>query len=465
MALAATSIVFEDQIEVPLTVRSLAEFRRWALSDEFPETGRIDFIDGRIEVEMSPEDLFCHGTLKGEIAAALRQRIKRDKLGHLFIDKARITSPRANLSVEPDIVFLSYDTLRSDQVRLTPKAGGKPGRYVEVEGAPDLIVEIISDSSVAKDTRRLPAAYFQAGVREFWLADARGETPVFIIHRPGPSGFEPVAADADGFQPSAVLGCRYPPRRRPRCRRQLGVRFARGSVTSRFLRPRVVDARTKAMNPAAKSRFLQHADRLVAEGREVLGTKTTVVGSVAPNVVPPPPRVDLQKLTKWITGCRNLVHQIGDAARAWWDSFPPPVGVLASLAAIAMGNLEALRESIDMDALVRVEDLITADAFASLLEQAKELLAKDYTLAAGVLGRAVLEEHLRKLCDRHSCLPSGRPTVNDLNQTLYKGSHLDKLGMKQADTLAAAGNHWHTICNLLCRLRRYESSWRTSTIF
>jgi hypothetical protein len=55
----------------------------------------------------------------------------------------------------------------------------------------------------------LPSAYFQAGVREFWLADARGEKPIFIIHSPGLNGFEPVAADADGFQPSAVLGCRY----------------------------------------------------------------------------------------------------------------------------------------------------------------------------------------------------------------------------------------------------------------
>ena len=72
-----------------------------------------------------------------------------------------------------------------------------------------MVVEIVDDNSVTKDTRRLPSAYFQAGVREFWLADARGEKPIFIIHRPGENGFEPVAADADGFQPSAVLGCRY----------------------------------------------------------------------------------------------------------------------------------------------------------------------------------------------------------------------------------------------------------------
>jgi len=208
-ASVATSVVFEELVEVPLGVRSLDDFRRWALSDDFPETGRIDFIDGRIEVDMAPEDLFCHGTLKTEIAAALYQRIKRRRLGHLFVDKARISCPEAGLSVEPDIVFLSHEAIRSGRVRLTPKAGGKPGRYVEIEGAPDLVVEIVSDSSANKDTRRLPAAYFRAGVREFWLVDARGAEPAFIIHRPGPSGFEPVSPDADGFQPSAVLGCRY----------------------------------------------------------------------------------------------------------------------------------------------------------------------------------------------------------------------------------------------------------------
>lgn len=209
MASLATTVVFGERFEVPLSVRSLADFRRWALSAEFPETGRIDFIDGRIEVDMAPEDLFCHGTLKSEIAAVLHRQIKHGRLGHLFIDKSRISSPKADLSVEPDIVFLSYEAMRSGRVRLTPKAGGKPGRYVEVEGAPDLVVEIVSDTSVTKDTRRLPAAYFLAGVREFWLADARGKEPVFIIHRPGPNGFESVVRDTDGFQPSAVLGCRY----------------------------------------------------------------------------------------------------------------------------------------------------------------------------------------------------------------------------------------------------------------
>ena len=208
-ASVATGVVFEELVEVPLAVRSLDDFRRWALSDDFPESGRIDFIDGKIEVDMAPEDIFCHGTLKTEIAGITARKVKRSRLGLLLIGRTRITSPKVGLSVEPDIVFLSHEAIRSGRVRLTPKSSGKPGRYVEIEGPPDLVVEIVSDSSVTKDTRRLPAAYFRAGVREFWLADARGEMPFLVIHRLGPSGFEPAPAGADGFQPSAVLGCRY----------------------------------------------------------------------------------------------------------------------------------------------------------------------------------------------------------------------------------------------------------------
>lgn len=209
MASLATSIIFEEQIEVPLPMRSLDDFRQWALSDDFPETGRIDFIAGKIEVDMAPEEFFCHGGVKTEFARVLSHRVKRQRLGYLQIDRTRISCPQADLSVEPDLVFISHETLSSGRARLVPKAGHYADRYIEVEGTADLVVEIVSDSSVKKDTRRLPTAYFQAGVREFWLADARGEKPLFIIHRPGPNGFEPVAVDAGGFQQSTVLGCRY----------------------------------------------------------------------------------------------------------------------------------------------------------------------------------------------------------------------------------------------------------------
>ncbi|MCZ6792129.1 MAG: Uma2 family endonuclease [Planctomycetota bacterium] len=89
-----TTLVFEDQFEMPLDLRTLEDFRRWALSDDFPQRGRIDFVGDRIEVDMSPEDLFTHGTLKTEILGVLHQHIKQGDLGHLFSDCTRVATRR-----------------------------------------------------------------------------------------------------------------------------------------------------------------------------------------------------------------------------------------------------------------------------------------------------------------------------------------------------------------------------------
>ncbi len=200
----STSVIFEEQVEIPF-MSSLVEFRAWALSDSFPKRGRIDFIAGRIEVDMSPEDIFCHGTVKTEMVSVLAQLVKRCDLGYLLSDRTRVSCPETDLSAEPDVVFLSEESLESGRVRLVPKATGEADRFVEVEGPPDLIVEIVSDSSVTKDTRRLPSAYARSGVREFWLADARGERLLFHIHRWTPGGYQLADCDADGFQHSAVF--------------------------------------------------------------------------------------------------------------------------------------------------------------------------------------------------------------------------------------------------------------------
>ncbi len=205
----ANVILLEQQVEIPQDLHSLVDFRRWALSDEFPVQGRIDYLGGRIEVDMSPEDLHTHGKLKTELVAVLWQRIKKMQLGELYTDRARVSCPDADLSVEPDLVFVSDASLDAGRVRLVPKAGGAADRYAEMEGPPDLVVEIVSDASIHKDTERLPVAYDRAGVREFWLVDVRGPELCFQIHVRGSTGYQPVAPDAEGFQRSAVLNCHY----------------------------------------------------------------------------------------------------------------------------------------------------------------------------------------------------------------------------------------------------------------
>ncbi len=203
----AASVIFQEQVEIPF-VRDLRGFRDWALSAHAPDQGRIDYVIGHIEVDMSPEDFFTHGTVKTEIIIALGQILKRMGTGYLVTDSTRVSCPTADLSVEPDIVFISDQSLDSGRVRLIPKTEVQPDRYVEVEGPPDLIVEIVSDSSVTKDTQRLPAAYYQAGVPEFWLIDARGETLIHEIFRRGQSAYEPVTSDDSGFKYSAIFDSR-----------------------------------------------------------------------------------------------------------------------------------------------------------------------------------------------------------------------------------------------------------------
>jgi Uma2 family endonuclease len=201
----ASCLLLEHDVEVPLDVRDLEGFRHWALSDEFPDTGRIDFIHGNIEIDMSPENAFTHGSPKIKLIQALSLIVEEDDLGYLFSDRMRCSSVSADLSVEPDIIFVSHDALDNGRVKLIEQAGGKEDDYIELEGPPDLVIEIVSKSSVAKDTKRLPPAYFKAGVREFWLIDARRDELRFVIHGRGPRRFVPQTSDARGFQRSPVL--------------------------------------------------------------------------------------------------------------------------------------------------------------------------------------------------------------------------------------------------------------------
>src|SRR6266700_3324391 len=104
------AIIFEDALRIP-PIASLDDFRRWMRSDDFPERGRIDYLQGEIEVDMSPENLFFHGTLKSEMVRVLLNCVNERDLGYLFTDRTRITCVEAGISAEPDIVVLSDEAI------------------------------------------------------------------------------------------------------------------------------------------------------------------------------------------------------------------------------------------------------------------------------------------------------------------------------------------------------------------
>ncbi len=202
------SIILADQWKIPEGLASLDAFGSWARSAAFPEEGRIDFLSGVVEIDMSPEELHAHGRVKTRIAHVLETLVGDTDLGDVFIDSTRVTSAAGGFSVEPDVVVALHESAEAGRFSFLAKSGGDPQRFVEIEGGPDVIVEIVSDGSVAKDSRRLPPLYFRAGVREYWLVDVRREVR-FEVQRRGPSGFEPTTPDAEGFQLSEVLGRRF----------------------------------------------------------------------------------------------------------------------------------------------------------------------------------------------------------------------------------------------------------------
>ena len=108
----------------------------------------------------------------------------------------------ADISGNPDLTFLSNDTMRSDRIRLIE---GKEGGYTELQGSADMVLEVVSDSSEDKDLVVLREAYWEAGIREYWLVDARGDTLSFDILYHTARGFA-VRRKKDGWVKSEVFG-------------------------------------------------------------------------------------------------------------------------------------------------------------------------------------------------------------------------------------------------------------------
>jgi hypothetical protein len=113
----------------------------------------------------------------------------------------------------------------------------------------------------------------------------------------------------------------------------------------------------------------------------------------------------------------------------------------ARLCQEGLGTLEALKHQLEHGYLEKYSDLVRADTLADLLEQAEQLHDGGYHVAAAVVARAVLEEHLRTTCAALGCSPMrSRPTVNDFNQALYAHQHYSKTKLKHIEALAATGN-------------------------
>jgi Uma2 family endonuclease len=204
-AAIATSIITADdhRFAIPEFVHDLATFREWLQSDDFPEGPSISFLEGGILVDMSYEEITTHAMVKTAIVGALNAINEADDLGVLIGDGARLSNIEADVSNEPDVVFVTYESIESKKATFTPRKKD-PEQSVELLGTPDLVVEIVSDSSVRKDTAVLRSNYHTAGIPEYWLVDARGDQISFQVLNHRQAGYA-AASTKHGWTRSRIL--------------------------------------------------------------------------------------------------------------------------------------------------------------------------------------------------------------------------------------------------------------------
>jgi Uma2 family endonuclease len=190
------------RIGVPGWVTDIESFRRWVEEDDFPRGHPVWWLKGEVWIDLSNEQVFSHLLVKTEITMVLGPLAKTEQLGLFLGDRVLLSNFAAEVSGNPDAMFFSHEALDSDRVRLIE---GKRGGYTEIHGSPDMVLEVVSTSSVEKDYEVLRQAYWEADVPEYWLVDARKEPLKFDILRHTARGYV-ASRKQDGWVRSAVFG-------------------------------------------------------------------------------------------------------------------------------------------------------------------------------------------------------------------------------------------------------------------
>lgn len=127
-----------------------------------PDDGRrYEILDGEVAVSATPVTL--HQLIVGNLYWVLRGHVHGRRLGQVYLSP--ITVILANTTVvEPDLVYV--DNGRADLV-------GERG----INGAPSLLIEVLSPSTAANDRGPKFQLYARYGVPCYWIVDTDARAP------------------------------------------------------------------------------------------------------------------------------------------------------------------------------------------------------------------------------------------------------------------------------------------------
>ena len=143
-----------------------------------PDDERWELIDGELIPMASPT--VPHQSVDALLGYEFVRLVKRG-VGRVFHSIDVVLSPHNTF--RPDLIFVSNE--RADIIT-----------HANIQGAPDLVVEIRSPSTAGLDEVTKRELYERYGVREYWLADPEAQTVTVLLL--GESGYEVVGIYAKG---------------------------------------------------------------------------------------------------------------------------------------------------------------------------------------------------------------------------------------------------------------------------
>jgi hypothetical protein len=165
----------------------------------------------------------------------------------------------------------------------------------------------------------------------------------------------------------------------------------------------------------ASAQLEEFIAELITEGSGILSLGLRNEAAGGPGAIPHDP------WSQFMTKCRTLIRKLHPFGADWEHSFDKGLHPFTYDTEGAIGALKGIRDLIRKGRLSTIEEQVAEEVLNDLRGNAEVLLQEDHYLACCVVLRAVLEERLRKLCEKHGCNPTKpKPTIGDFDGELYR---------------------------------------------
>lgn len=132
---------------------------------QLPEDKRYEILDGELYVVPAPN--IRHQEISIRLSTILFQHVRRQKIGRVLEAPCDVVLSEENV-VQPDILFV-----RKERVDIIGE--------MNIRGAPDVVIEILSPATRAKDLETKKKIYHGFGVQEYWIVDLDAATAEVLI--------------------------------------------------------------------------------------------------------------------------------------------------------------------------------------------------------------------------------------------------------------------------------------------